>query len=132
MSTKLEARLIYDDKGIETNEGITNAIWELETIFGVSENIQQINRRTRFLSRLKTSDYQEILFTSLDDYMTVTINSSSMFVCTFISSAEMPSKINEAIIEYLTFFRGSWLLQGSNLKMIENIADIGSVASFNY
>ena len=80
-------KLLIDDH-TDPNKGKMNGYLYLEDIFGFCKTFKKVTKKLGFHLMFKTANLHDIIFTSLEDEIIVTINSLYLFVPNLIPSVE--------------------------------------------
>ena len=80
----------------DANKSKTKGQFYLEDIFGFCKSFTKVTKNLGFHLALKTADLQDIIYTSMTDDVTVTINNLYLFIPNLIPSVETPLMFNEA------------------------------------
>ena len=85
---------------ILTIEKIEGYIY-LEDIFGFCKSFKKVTKNLGFHLMLITNDLPDIIYTSMEDVINVTINNLYLFIPNLIPSVETQLMVNEATQKYL-------------------------------
>ena len=84
------------DNHIDANKGKIKRYFYSEDLFGFCKAFKKVTKILGFHLMLKTNDLQDIIYTSMDDDMNVTIKNLYLFVPNLIPSVETQLMFNEA------------------------------------
>ena len=79
------------------NRGKIKGQLPLEHIFGFCKSFKKITKNLGFHIKFRTADLQDIIFTSVEDNINVTINRLYLYVPTLIPNTETQLMFNESI-----------------------------------
>ena len=125
-------QILINNHAVEANKGKIKGQLALEHIFGFCKTFKKITNYPGFHLKFKMNDLQDIVFTTLANDITVTINSLYLFVPQLIPSTTTQVMFNEAIMNNFTFTFDSWYTE----RKISNdgrelLVDIGSAQVIN-
>ena len=110
------------------NKGKIQGKLASEHIFGFCKTFKKITENLGFHSTFKTANTQDIIFTSIDDNINVTINSLYLYVPFFNPSTETQLMFNESIKKnYRTSYDDWYTERRDTIYQV----DIGSAQSVN-
>ena len=111
--TSLKKMLIdnHNTPGQEVNKGRIKDQLALENIFGFCKSFEKITKNLGFHISFRTTDLQDIIFTSIGDNINVTINSLYLFVPIFIPNTETQLMFNESIQNEYRIFFDDWFTE---------------------
>ena len=84
------------DNHLDANKGRIKGYLYLEDIFGFCKTFKKVTKNLGFHLMFKTANLQDIIYTSMEDEINVTINSLYLFVPNLIPSVETQLMFNEA------------------------------------
>ena len=123
------------DNHLDTNKGKIRGYFYLEDIFGFCKTFKKVSKNLGFILILKTADLQDIIYTSMDDDIILTINSLYLYVPNLIPSVETQLMFNEATqINYKISF-DEWFTEKrliSDLLVQHDIRSAQNVISLKY
>ena len=125
-------QILINNHAVEVNKGRIKGHLALENIFGFCKTFKKITKNLGFHLRFKMNNLQDIVFTTLANDITVTINSLYLFVPSLIPNSETQFMFNEAIMNNCTITFDSWYTErkisndGRELQV-----DIGSAQHIN-
>ena len=125
-------KILINNHAVEANKGKIKGQLALEHIFGFCKTFKKITKNLGFHLIFKMNDLQDIIFTTIADDITVTINSLYLFVPTLIPNTQTQLMFNEAIMNNYTITFDSWYTErkisndGRELQV-----DIGSAQNIN-
>ena len=123
---------LINNHAVEANKGRIKGHLALEHIFGFCKTFKKITKNLGFHLRFKMNNLQDIIFTTLANDITVTINSLYLFVPSLIPNSETQVMFNESIMNNYTITFDSWYTErkisndGRELQV-----DIGSAQHIN-
>ena len=132
-STSLKKMLIddHDIAGQDVNKGKIKGQLPLEHIFGFCKTFRKITKNLGFHIKFRTADLQDVIFTSIPDNITVTINSLYLFVPNLIPSTETQLMFNESIENNFRIFFDDWYTERRVVSDMITQVDIGSAQAVN-
>ena len=80
----------------DPNKGTIEGCLYLEDIFGFCKTFKKVFKFLGFILMFKTATLQDIIFTSMDDDINMTINSLLLYIPNLIPSVEIQLMFNEA------------------------------------
>ena len=125
-------QILINNHTVDANKGRVKGHLALENIFGFCKTFRKITKNLGFHLRFKMNNLQDIVFTTLANDITVTINSLYLFVPNLIPNSETQVIFNEAIMNNYTIRFDSWYTErkisndGRELQV-----DIGSAQHIN-
>ena len=93
-STPLQKMLI--DNHTDADKGKIKGYLYLEDIFGFCKTFKKVTKNLGFHLTFKTANLQDIIYTSMEDDINVTINSLYLYIPNLIPSVETQLMFNEA------------------------------------
>ena len=84
------------DNYADPNNGKTKRYLYLEDFFGFCKTFMNVTKKLGFHIIFKTNDLQDVIYTSMDDDINVTINSFYLYIPNLIPSIETQLMFNEA------------------------------------
>ena len=125
-------QILINNHAVEANKGKIKGHLALEHIFGFCKTFKKKTKNLGFHLKFKMNDLQDIVFTTLANDITVTINSLYLFVPQLIPSTTTQVMFNEAIMNNYTITFDSWY----TMRKISNVGrelqvDIGSAQEIN-
>ena len=125
-------KILISNHAQEANKGKIKGHLLLEHIFGFCKTFKKITKNLGFHLTFKMNDPQDIIFTTIADDITVTINSLYLYVPQLIPSTSTQVMFNESNMNKYTFTFDSWYTErkisndGRELQV-----DIGSAQKIN-
>ena len=125
-------QILINNHAVEANKGRIKGHLALEHIFGFCKTFEKITKNLGFHLTFKMNDLQDIVFTTIADDITVTINSLYLYVPNIVPSSETQLLFNESITNNYTITFDSWYTErkisnaGSELQV-----DIASAQHIN-
>ena len=125
-------QILINNHTVDANKGRVKGHLALENIFGFCKTFKKITKNLGFHLRFKMNNLQDIVFTTLANDITITINSLYLFVPNLIPNSETQVIFNEAIMNNYTIRFDSWYTErkisndGRELQV-----DIGSAQHIN-
>ena len=125
-------QILINNHAVDSNKGRFKGHLALENIFGFCRTFKKITKNLGFHLKFKMNDLQDIVFTTLANDITVTINSLNLFVPQLIPNTQTQVRFNEAIMNNYTITFDSWYTErkisndGRELQV-----DIGSAQGIN-
>ena len=113
------------------NEGKIRGYLHLEDIFGFCKTSKKVTKNLVFHVMLKTNDLQDIIYTSVDDYINVTINSLYLLVPILIPSVETQLIFNESTQNNYKISFDEWYTERRIISYMIVQHDIGSAQQVN-
>ena len=101
-------KILINNHAVEANKGRFKGQLALEHIFGFCRTFKKITKNLGFHIKFKMNDLQDIVFTTLANDITVTINSLYLFVPQLIPNTQTQVMFNEAIRNNYTITFDSW------------------------
>ena len=84
------------DNHLEANKGKIKGYLYLKDIFGFCKTFKKVTKNFGFVITFKTANLQDIIYTSMADDISVTINSLYLYIPNLIPSVETQLLFNEA------------------------------------
>ena len=125
-------KILINNHDVAANKGKIKGHLALEYIFGFCRTFKKVTKNLGFHLKFKMNDLQDIVFTTLANDITVTINSLYLYVPQLIPSNSTQVMFNEAIMNNYTISFDSWYTErkisndGRELQV-----DIGSAQQMN-
>ena len=125
-------QILINNHAVDANKGKIKGHLALKHIFGFCKTFEKITKHLGFHLKFKMNDLQDIIFTTLANDITVTINSLYLFVPILIPNSSTQVMFNESIINNYTISFDSWYTEhkisnaGRELQV-----DIGSAQQIN-
>ena len=104
-------RMLIDDHTLPVNRGKIKCQLPLDYIFGFCKTFKKITKNLGFHIILKTTDLQNIIFTTLANDIKVTNNSLYLFLPIITPNSETQVMFNESIKNNYTLTFDSWLTE---------------------
>ena len=101
-------QILINNHAVEVNKGKIKGQLALEHIFGFCKTFKKITKNLGFHLKFKMKDLQDIVFTTLANDITVTINSLYLYVPQLIPNTQTQVMFNEAIMSNYTITFDSW------------------------
>ena len=101
-------QILINNHAVEANKGKIKGHLALEHIFGFCKTFKKLTKNLGFHLKFKMNDLQDIIFTTLPNDITVTINSLYLYVPQLIPSTSTQVMFNEAIMNNYTIGFDSW------------------------
>ena len=101
-------QIIINNHAVDANKGKIKGQLALEHKFGFCKTFKKITKNLGFHLKFKMNNLQDIVFTTLVNDITVTINSLYLFVPQLIPNTETQLMFNEAIMNNYTITFDSW------------------------
>ena len=98
----------------------------LEDIFGFCKSFKKVTKILEFNLMFKTADLQDIIYTSMEDEINVTINSWYLYLPTLIPSVETQVMSNEPIQKIYKIPSDEWYTKRRVISDLLVQRDIGS------
>ena len=114
------------DNHHDANKGKIKGYLYLEDIFGFCKTFKKVTKNLGFHLMFKTSNLQEIIYTSMADDINVTINSLYLFVPKLIPSVETQLMFNEATQNNYKISFDKWYTERRLISDLLVQHDIGS------
>ena len=115
----------------DPNRGKIKGYFYLEVFFGVCKRFQKLTKFLGFHLMFKTANFQDFIYTSMDDDMTVTIDNLYLYIPNSIPSVETQLLFNEATqYNYETPY-DQWYTERRVIKGMIDQHDIGSAQKVN-
>ena len=130
--TILRKKILITNHDVAANKGKIKGRLALEHIFGFCRTFKKVTKNLGFYLKFKMNDLQDIVFTTLANDITVTINSLYLYVPTLIPNSQTQIMFNESIMNSYTITFDSWYTErkisndGRELQV-----DIGSAQQIN-
>ena len=84
------------DNHTDPNKGKNKGYFYLEDIFGFCKTFKKVTKNLGSHVTFKSNDLQDVIYTSMDDDINVTINSLYLYIPSLIPSVETQLMFNEA------------------------------------
>ena len=114
------------DNHLDANKGKIKGYLYLEDIFGFCKTFKKVTKNLGFHLMFKTSNLQDIIYTSMADDINVTINSLYLFVPNLIPSVETQLMFNEATQNNYKISFDEWYTERRIITDLLVQHDIGS------
>ena len=128
-------QILINNHAVEANKGRIKGHLGLAEIFGFCKTFKKITKNLGFHLKFKMNDLQDIVFTTLANDITVTINSLYLYVPQLIPTTATQVMFNEAIMNNYTITFDSWYTErkisndgrelqvdiGSDILIVQNI-----------
>ena len=101
-------QILINNHDADDTKGRKKGQLPLEHIFGFCRTFKKITKNLGFHLKFKMNDLQEIVFTTLANNITVTINSLYLFIPKLIPSTSTQLLFNESIMNNYTITFDSW------------------------
>ena len=115
----------------DANKGKIKGYLHLEDNFGVCKTFKKVHKNLVFHLMLKTNDLQDIIYTSMDDDINVTINALYLFVPILIPSLESQLMFIEATQNNYNLSFDEWYTERRVISDMIVQHDIGSAQQVN-
>ena len=119
------------DNHLDAKKGKIKGYLFLEDIFGFCKTFKKLTKNLGFILMLKTPDIQDIIYTSMDDDINVTINKFYLFVPNLIPSIEAQLMFNEATQNNYKISFDEWFTEKRLISDLLVQHDIGSAQNVN-
>ena len=123
-STPQQKMLI--DNHTDANKGKRKGYLYLEDIFGFCKTFKKVTKNLGFHLTFKTANLQDIIYTSMEDEINVTINSLYLYIPNLIPSVETQLMFNEATQNNYKIPFDEWYTERRKLSDLIIQHDIGS------
>ena len=123
-STPQQKMLI--DNHTDANKGKIKGYLYLEDIFGFCKTFKKVTKNLGFHLLFKTTNLQNIIYTSMEDDINVTINSLYLYIPNLIPSVETQLMFNEATQNIYKISFDEWYTERRMLSDLLIQHDIGS------
>ena len=125
-------KILINNHDVAANKGKIKGRLALEHIFGFCRTFKKLTKNLGFHLKFKMNDLQDIIFTTLANDITVTINSLYLYVPQLIPSTSTQIMFNEAIMNNYTISFDSWYTERKNSNDGRELqVDIGSAQQIN-
>ena len=114
------------DNHLDANKGKIKGYLYLEDIFGFCKTFKKVTKNLGFHIMFKTANLQDIIYTSMNDDIDVTINSLYLFVPNLIPSVETQLMFNEATQSNYKISFDEWYTERRIISDLLVQHDIGS------
>ena len=114
------------DNHLDANKGKIKGYLYLEDIFGFCKPFKKVTKNLGFHIMFKTANLQDIIYTSMDDDIDVTINSLYLFIPNLIPSVETQLMFNEATQSNYKISFDEWYTERRIITDLLVQHDIGS------
>ena len=114
------------DNHLDANKGKIKGYLYLEDIFGFCKTFKKVTKNLGFHLMFKTANLQDIIFTSMEDEIIVTINSLYLYIPNLIPSVETQLTFNEATQSNYKISFDKWYTKRRILSDLLIQHDIGS------
>ena len=101
-------KILIKNHAAEANKGRNKGHLSLEHIFGFCKTFKKITKNLGFHLKFKMNDLQDIIFTTIANDITVTINSLYLYDPNIVPSSETQLLFNESITNNYTITFDSW------------------------
>ena len=128
-STPYQKMLI--DNHIDANKGKKRRYLYLEYIFGFCKTFKKVTQNLGFVLTFKTANLQDIIYTSMDDDINVTIISFYLYIPNLIPSLVTQLIFNEATQNNYKLSFDEWYTERRIISDLLVQHDIGSAQSVN-
>ena len=119
------------DSHNNANKGKIKGYFYLEDIFGFCETCKKVTKNLGFVLTFRTANLQDIIYTSMDDDIHVTINSLYLNITILIPSVETQLMFNEATQNNYKISFDEWYTERRIISDLLVQHDIGSAQSVN-
>ena len=119
------------DNHTDTNKGKIKGYLYLEDIFGFCKTFKKVTKNLGFHITFKTNDLQDVIYTSMDDDIKVTINSLYLYIPNLIPSVETQLMFNEATQNNYKISFDEWYTERRVICDMIFELDIGSAQQDN-
>ena len=130
IKSTLHQKMLIDNH-TDPNKGKIKGCLYLEDIFGFCKTFKKVTENLVFHLTFKTNDLQDIIYTSVDDDMNVTINSLYLFIPNLIPSVETQLMFNEATQNNYKISFDEWYTERRVISDMIFQLDIGSAQQVN-
>ena len=110
----------------DANKGKIKGYLYLEDIFGFCKTLKKVTKNLGFHLQFKTNDLQDIIYTSMNDDINVTINNLYLYVPNLIPSVETQVMFNEATQNNYKISYDEWFTERRIISDTITQLDIGS------
>ena len=114
------------DNHLDANKGKIKGYFYLEDIFGFCKTFKKVTKNLGFHIMFKTSNLQDIIYTSMADDINVTINSLYLFVPNLTPSVETQLMFNESTQNNYKISFDEWYTERRIISDLLVQHDIGS------
>ena len=119
------------DYHTDANKGKIKGYLYLEEIFGFCKTFKKVTKNLGFILMFKTANLQDIIYTSMDDDINVTINSLYLHIPNLITSVETQLMFNEATQNIYKITFDEWYTEKRLISDLLVQHDIGSAQEVN-
>ena len=114
------------DNHLDANKGKMKGYLYLEDIFGFCKTFKKVTKNLGFHLMFKAANLQDIIYTSMEDEINVTINSLYLYVPNLIPSVETQLMFNEATQNNYKISFDEWYTERRIISDLIIQHDIGS------
>ena len=114
------------DNNLDANKGKIKGYLYLEDIFGFCKTFKKVTKNLGFHLMFKTANLQDIIYTSMEDDINVTINSLYLYIPNLIPSVETQLMFNEATQNNYKITFDEWYTERRTISDLLIQHDIGS------
>ena len=123
-------RMLIDNHN-DPNKGKIKGSLYLEDSFGFCKTFKKVTKKVGFHVTFKTNDLQDIIYTSMDDDINVTINSLYLYIPNLIPSVETQLMFNETTQNNFKISFNEWYTQRRVISDMIFQLGIGSAQQVN-
>ena len=114
------------DNNLDANKGKIKGYLYLEDIFGFCKTFKKVTKNLGFHLMFKTANLQDIIYTSMEDNIIVTMNSLYFYIPNLIPSVETQLMFNEATQNNYKISFDKWYTERRIISDLLVQHDIGS------
>ena len=114
------------DNHLDANKGKIKGYLYLEDIFGFCKTFKKVTKNLGFHLMFKTANLQDIIYSSMEDEINVTINSLYLYIPNLIPSVETQLMFNEATQNNYKISFDEWYTERRKISDLLIQHDIGS------
>ena len=115
----------------DDNRGKIKGFLYLEDMFGFCKSFKKVTKNLGFHLMLKTNNLQDIIYSSMEDDINVTINNLYLFIPNLLSSVETQLMFNEATQNNYKISFDEWYTERRLVSDTNVQVDIGSAQQVN-